>query len=1808
MLLTFNLSTLAQRLTNTWKNVRGLRTTSRKRSRIDVVEALESRQMLTTFTVTTASDDVNPGDGVTSLREALIAANANSGGDTIEFSPAVNTAILTSSELVISDPVIIRGNGAFSTIIDGQLAHRVFNVTGTAGNVTFESLTIRNGLTSGAGENGAGINFESFGKLRVVNSIVKDSETLGTGSRGGGIFTLNQNVVEITQSDITGNHTEGDQSSGGGIYGFNGGALTITNSVITGNSTQGQDAKGGGLYWFAGSVSLDYSYVKDNYTLGSNSGGGGIYSKHAPVSLTNGSKMDANHTDGNNSPGGAIFSLNGAVTITDSVIENNGTYGNDSNGGVVYTKSGAVTITGSKFDNNFTGGDRSNGGAIATDSGNVTIDKSQFFLSFTTGASAEGGALFAFNSAVTIRSSTISSGFTQGTNAFGAGIRIRYGNLFVFNSTIAYNFSYTDGGGGISLRHADLLMVNSTVSGNNAQPTSVNGGGGIFAGYGSVSLFNSIIAGNTNATAPDLAQSAFFPGELNINNSLIGNNLGTNLVPSATPNAQGNIIGTNAAPIDPVLGPLQSNGGPTPTKALLNSPAVNTGNNEWAIQAGLTLDQNENPRFNGTVDMGAFELQTPTASFSVSNSSVTEFNSPTILVTVTLSQASPFPVTIPFSIGGTASNPSDYTIAASPLVIPAGQTSGTIQVNIVDNVSFEPTETIILTFGSLTNANPGAITSTTINILDIDSPPVATFSTSTQSVGEGVGLVAVTVNLSFAISQNVTIPYSIGGSATNTTDYTIPTSPLVIPAGQSSATFLITVIDDTTIETDENVILTLGTPTNASLGSPTVQTITILENDFAPVASFSLSALNVNENVGSTTLTVNLSKPALSTVSIPFTVTGTASNGGDFNISASPLVIQQGATFGTITLNIVDDATIETNETVIVTLGNPTNATLGATTAVTLTIADNDNNTAPTIPANQTFTINENLGTGNLVGVVTATDADPSPPLNTLTFTLSNNPSNAFAINPTTGALTVADSSALDFETSGSFNVGVTVTDGGKLSATQSVRVNLTNVNEAPSINANQSFFVPENSTAGTSLGNVGTTDPDTTGSFASKTFSLTSNPNGLFAINASTGQITVASGASLDFETATQFTLGVTVTDGGNLSASRDVVVRVTDVNEAPTITAGQTYFVFENPANGTAIGTVTSTDPDTTAPNNTKSFNLNNNPSGAFAINASTGQITVANGSALTFTKGNQYTIGVTVTDGRNLSASQNVTVIVTDVNQAPTIPAGQTFNVPENSNNGTTVGTVNANDTDVAPPFNVLTFSLTSNPSNAFSINSASGVITVANQSALDFETFPTFNVGVKVTDGGNLFANQTVTIFLNNVNETPSINANQSFTVAENSNPGTVLGTVIATDPDTTGTFATKTFSLNSNPNGAFAINSSTGQITVATSSALNFEASNQLTVGVTVTDGGNLFASQTVTVNITDANETPTLTPGQSFNVAENATFGTAVGTVSASDPDTTAPNNTRSFSLSGGNTGNAFTINSATGQITVASPSSLNSLGGSGFNLSVTVTDGGGLSATQSVAIFVIAVNQAPTIPAGQSFSINENSPNNTVVGTVVASDSDVGDTLTYSITSGNTGNAFSINSVTGQLRVANSATLDFETSSSFELLIKVTDAAGLFFSRTVTIDVNNVNEAPTLSISGGASTFIKAAKQPVTVISQVTVGDTDTPANLGGGTLTLSARVVGNKKFTKYFDAFSFPGIGSIGSGSPQISGGQLTLQIQLNPNVTANAIQNFLKGISFSTTGAGLKSLTRSLSITLADAGGLTAFAQQTINVRKK
>lgn len=437
--------------------------------------------------------------------------------------------------------------------------------------------------------------------------------------------------------------------------------------------------------------------------------------------------------------------------------------------------------------------------------------------------------------------------------------------------------------------------------------------------------------------------------------------------------------------------------------------------------------------------------------------------------------------------------------------------------------------------------------------------------------------------------------------------------------------------------------------------------------------------------------------------------------------------------------------------------------------------------------------------------------------------------------------------------------------------------------------------------------------------------------------------------------------------------------------------------------------------------------------------------------------------------------LRTSANVTVPFPDGSSAPRLdiyralisrnraPTGITLSnssLDENTNTaaGVTVGNLLASDLDTCDRF---TYSIVGGPdAPLFSIAGAAVKNLRLTAGVLDYETKSSYSVTVRVTDFAGVVFNQPLTVNVVNLNETPSI-SDQNFTLDENSVNGAVVGTAVASDPDSGDTLS---YSITAgNTGGAFAINPSTGAITVNTSAAVNFEATPVFNLTVQVTDAGLLSDTATITINLNNVNEAPTLTD-QVFALDENSINGSAVGTVTAVDQDS---GDTISYSITAGNTGGAFAINPTTGAITVSSSAALNFEVTPAFILTVQATDGL-LPSTATVTVNLNNLNEPPVL-AGQVFAIGENSANLSPVGTLTASDPDAGSVISYSITAGNTGNAFAINSVSGALTVNSSAALNFETTPVFTLTVQATDAGLLSASAAVTVNLTNVNELPGL-------------------------------------------------------------------------------------------------------------------------------------------
>lgn len=345
----------------------------------------------------------------------------------------------------------------------------------------------------------------------------------------------------------------------------------------------------------------------------------------------------------------------------------------------------------------------------------------------------------------------------------------------------------------------------------------------------------------------------------------------------------------------------------------------------------LTINDNDDP---------------PTVQFMAATSDSGEGTATANLV-VTLSTASSQNVSVPYVVNAasTATNPADYTIAASPLTIPAGATSANIVVNVVDDTLDEPNETVVVNLGVPTNATLGATTSTTHTITDNDAPPTVRFSAATASHVEATTNVTVNIVLSAASGRTVTVPYTINAASTASSpaDCSVsPASQVTILPGQTMATVTISIADDLVDEANETFILDLDTPTNASPTTPDMFTLTINDNDATPNVSWNPNESDVAEPEGTAlttrnkTFTVVLSGVSSTNVVVPLTYSGTATPVTDYTGPSSVTLIA-GNTSANVTLAIVRDTIKESgpDETIIIDID--TNNVTGAVPAAPLT-------------------------------------------------------------------------------------------------------------------------------------------------------------------------------------------------------------------------------------------------------------------------------------------------------------------------------------------------------------------------------------------------------------------------------------------------------------------------------------------------------------------------------------------------------------------------------------------------------------------------------------------------------------------------------------------------------------------------------------------------------------------------------------------------------------------------------------------------------------------------------------------------------
>jgi hypothetical protein len=317
-------------------------------------------------------------------------------------------------------------------------------------------------------------------------------------------------------------------------------------------------------------------------------------------------------------------------------------------------------------------------------------------------------------------------------------------------------------------------------------------------------------------------------------------------------------------------------------------------------------------------------------------------------LTINLSAVADGDSTVTLKVMPNTATFADLSLADGTVVtIPAGMASATVNLGIIEDGLDEDDETVTFELiGTSANLVIGTLKTTTHTILDNDTPPVIRFSIAASAVAETGATAQLAVELSAASGRTVTVDFARDAAdSSDDMDATVVGGTLTFLAGETSHAITVTLTDDTLDEDDETCIVTLVNPVNASVAANATHTLTISDNDPAPAVAFETATSTVDEDAaGATNLIVRLSVVSGRTVTVPFSInaSSTATQGVDFSLmTSSPLTFAPGQTSRTISLDVPDSAPQnEPNETAILNLGTPTNATLGSPATHTLTITE----------------------------------------------------------------------------------------------------------------------------------------------------------------------------------------------------------------------------------------------------------------------------------------------------------------------------------------------------------------------------------------------------------------------------------------------------------------------------------------------------------------------------------------------------------------------------------------------------------------------------------------------------------------------------------------------------------------------------------------------------------------------------------------------------------------------------------------------------------------------------------------------------
>ncbi|BAQ65620.1 S-layer family protein [Geminocystis sp. NIES-3709] len=897
---------------------------------------------------------------------------------------------------------------------------------------------------------------------------------------------------------------------------------------------------------------------------------------------------------------------------------------------------------------------------------------------------------------------------------------------------------------------------------------------------------------------------------------------------------------------------------------------------------------NSPPQVIGTIAENDFPVD-----LSVSSNTGSEVGTTVITVTATTPEAVLGDQTVNLSVSGTNITGSDYILSNNIITILNGQTNGSVTFTIQNDSIVEGTETAVISISNVSNTGSsglllGTTTSQNINITDNQAPIFNPPSVSLNFAENGTGIVYTATATD---PENITLTYTLTGVDVDLFNLS-PTGEITFKATPNFE-----IPDDSNFDRIYNIIVS-ATDGFLTASQNIAITVTDVDEFDVTIPTDNDSDENSIEENPSNGSVVGITAFAVDNDGTNNTVTYSLTDNanGRFAIDAITGVV----TVADGSLLNFENAT---SHSITVLATSSDSSTSSQNFTITVTDVDEFDVTTPIDTNNNENSIEENASNGSVVGI-TAFAVDNDGTNNTVTYSLTDNANGRFTIDTTTGIVTVADGSLLNYENNITHNIIIQANSSDGSTNSQIFTITITDVDEfdvtTPIDTNNNENSIEENASNGSVVG-ITAFAVDNDGTNNTVTYSLTDNANGRFTIDAITGVVTVADGSLLNFENATSHSITILATGSDTSTSSQNFTITVTDVDEfdvtTPIDTNNNENSVAENASNGSVVG-ITAFAVDNDGTNNTVTYSLTDNANGRFTIDAITGVVTVADGSLLNFENATSHSITILATGSDTSTSSQNFTITVNDVDEFDVTTPIDTDNnlnsIEENASNGSVVG-ITAFAVDNDGTNNTVTYSLTDNAGGRFTIDAITGVVTVADGSLLNFENATSHSITVLATGSDTSTSSQNFTITVTDVDEfdvtTPIDTNNNENSIEENASNGSVVGiTAFAVDND--GTNNTVTYSLTNNAGGRFTIDTTTGIITVADGSLLNYE--NNITHNITVlaTSSDTSTSTQNFTINVTDVNESPIVNnPIVDQNTFEQIVFNFTVPNNTFNDPD-----------------------------------------------------------------------------------------------------------------------------------------------------------------------------------------------------------------------------------------------------------------------------------------------------------------------------